>query len=131
MQNPNKHVQYTNKIARNTIVQYYEQYLVQNKTILGAIHNNTLCNKRAKILCKTVCNFEQYMDKTFVQSFLNVLLCKKVQYFVKKCNTGNAGNKSFYCTVLHILLNFVNNFGTAWFADADSRGTVCPATGLP
>ena len=73
MQTTNKHVQSTQKIARNTIVQYYEQYFVQNgkyfvqyRTVLRAI-------KAAKILCKNLCNVEaveQYMNKIFVKIFV-------------------------------------------------------------
>ena len=71
-------------------------------------------------MCKTLCNVVQYMYKTFVQSFSILFLCKKtVQYFVKiSAILAMLATPKFYCTVLYILLNFVNNIGTSWFADA-------------
>ena len=53
-----------------------EQYFVQ---MLNNTVNNTLCNKVQN------CNVEQYSDlnKTFVQSFLQILLCNTGAIFVK------------------------------------------------
>ena len=62
----------------------------------------------------------QYMNKTVVQSFLILLLCKKtVQYFVKiSAILAMLATPKFYCTILYILLNFVNNIGTSWTRDS-------------
>ena len=56
------------------------------------------------------------MNKTFVQSFSILLLCKK------NCAKLLAmlATPIFYSTILYILLNFVNNIGTSWFADGAS-----------
>ena len=85
-----------------------KQYFVQDKAILCAL-------KAAIIMCKTLCNVVQYMEKTFVQyegSLCDENLCdyivvqKVVQYSAEKsANTGNVGiawqyNKNFiaqYC----------------------------------
>ena len=101
-----KNIQYTKthlhsiqlcKIMNNTLYKT-DQYFVLYRTILCAI-------KAAIILRKTLCNFVQYMNKTFVQPFLILLLCKTLCNVWKKCNTCNVGNKKNYSTVLHILLN--------------------------
>ena len=104
VQNKNKNVQYTKTHLRThkTIVQKNEQYFVQNWSILYAI-------KTSIILCKTLCNVVQYMNKTFVQSFSILLLCKKtVQYFVKI--SAILAHKKFiaqfciYCSILWTIL---------------------------
>ena len=115
---------------------------MQNRTILCAIQNNTLCNKSSN---NTVQNFVQSFTKS-VQKICAILFYyqKVVQYFVKKSAIlAMLAIQKNYCTVfelhynLHILLNFVNrhvelhsNIGTTWFAD-DLRecplGRVSPA----
>ena len=48
----------------------------------------------------------------------------KVQYFVKKSAILAMLAltwQTFYCTALHILLNFGDNIGTTWFADGSWR----------
>ena len=79
-----------------------------------------LCAIKTSII-KTLCNVVQYMNKALVQSFSILLLCKKtVQYFVKICAIlAILATPKFNCTILFILLNFVNNIGTSWFADDD------------
>ena len=38
--------------------------------------------------------------------------------------------QKIYCTILYILLNFVNNIGTSWFADVRLRNPAAPSTSL-
>ena len=47
---------YKNTLAHNSIVQNYEQYFEENRTIFCAVQNNTLCNESSN---NTVQNFVQ------------------------------------------------------------------------
>ena len=101
--------------ACNTSVHNYEQYFVQNRTILCARQSNTLCIK------DTVQNFVQYRaiyEQKLGAIFFYILLCKKSAIFCEKSAIlAMLATQFFYCTLLHILLIFVNNIGTTWFAD--------------
>ena len=94
-------------IMNNTLCKR-EQYYVQDKAILCAL----------RTLCKTLCNIVQYMNKSLVQFFFIYCCAKKCAIFCEKSAIlAMLATQFFYCTLLHILLIFVNNIGTSWFAD--------------
>ena len=89
-------------------------------TILCAKLINTLCNKNINNTVQNVVQCCAIHEQNLCAIFFNFIDVQKncAIFCENKCNTGNVGNTKIYCIVLYILLNFVNNIGTSWFADA-------------